>query len=245
MKLVDLLFNQKIIIQLIWGEQKIEFYSGVTGREGEVVYVTPYIHNGSELQLNVTEGRHGVVCNVFADNSTTGQRISWRNVELTTVNKNGRTVYCIRTRGFNKFANPDDRRRNERIVVQLEGRVSDPQAAEDTNVTLRDISGVGIAFYAPKSYVPKSQQITVYFTDTIDEKEFAVRVECTVSRINVENDHAIVGCRLIGENRDFQIYRFIKHLREKNGNKNSSSGIENENTDATIEAGKAEEKAEE
>ena len=70
MKLVELLQNQNIIVQLLWGEQKIEFYSGVTGREGEVVYVTPYIHNGSELQLNVTEGRHGVVCNVFADNST-------------------------------------------------------------------------------------------------------------------------------------------------------------------------------
>lgn len=215
MKLADLLLNQKIIIQLVWGEQKIEFSSSVMGIEGEVVFVTPYMHNETELNINVTEGS-GVICNVYADNSVTKQRMSWKNVELTTVNIKDRVLYCVRTRGFNKVANIDDRRSNERTVIDVSGNVIDAQNNEEINVIVHDISGVGVSFYAPSSYSPKSQQIVVLFTDTIDKKIFNVKVECAVSRISIENGRATVGCRLLGENREYQLYRFIRHLKDKN-----------------------------
>lgn len=225
MKLLDLLLNQNVIVQLTWGEQKIEFPADVIEKDNESVYVTSYVHNGTELQLNITEGS-GVICNVFADNSQTGQRISWRNVELTTVDKNGRILYCIKTRGFNNFANPDDRRYNERTMILVDGIVTDVYNGVIENITVRDISGVGVAFYAPETYSLKSQQVVVTFTDTIDEKIFDVKVECMISRTNIENGRTIVGCRLVGENRDYQLYRFIKHLKSKNGAKTSATESE-------------------
>ena len=216
MKIVDLLINQNVNIQITWGEQNIEFPSYVIDKIDNVVFVKAYKHNGNELQLNITEGA-GVICNLFTDNSQTGQRISWRNVELTTVERNGSVQYCIKTRGFNNIAKPDDRRHNERTVVDVDGTVIDP-LNDDVFVTVHDISGVGVSFYAAESYSPKSQQIKVQFTDTIDKKEFSVQVECSISRVNIEKGRTIVGCKLVGENRDYQLYRLIKHLKNKNAN---------------------------
>ena len=75
MKLADLLLNQSLVVQIVWGEQKIEFPSNVVEIQDEMAYITPYLHNGSALQLSITEGA-GVVCNVFTDSTVTGQRIS-------------------------------------------------------------------------------------------------------------------------------------------------------------------------
>lgn len=215
MKLIDLGVKQKIIIQLVLGEQIIEFHAEVVETDSDFVYITPYMHNGSALKLNITEGAD-VICNVFADNLNTGQRISWRNIELTTVDKDGKTLYCIKTYGFNTLANPDDRRNNERTIIYVDGIVTDVNTGDSENVTVRDISGVGVAFLALKSYSPKSQQVLVSFTDVIDERTFDVKVECVILRMNEQDGRIIVGCRLVGENKDYQLYRFIKALKSKN-----------------------------
>lgn len=214
MKLAELLLNQNINIQFAWGDEKIEFPSDVVENSGDAVYVTSYKHNGAALKLNITDGA-GVVCNVFADNPATGQRISWRNVELTTVENKDRTLYCIKTRGFNNVASPDDRRNNERTVIDISGTVTDTSSGEITNITVHDISGVGISFYAPKTYSPKIQQVIVTFTDIIEARMFDVKVECLISRTKIEEDHITVGCKFVTENRDYQLYRLIKHLKGK------------------------------
>ena len=214
MKLAELLLNQKIIIQLTWGDEKIEFPSEIVENIGEAVYATAYIHKGAALKLNITEGTD-VVCNVFADNPTTGQRVSWRNVELTTSENRARTLYCVRTRGFNNVASPDERRNNERTVIDISGTVTDTSSGEITNITVHDISGVGISFYAPKTYSPKIQQVIVTFTDIIEARMFDVKVECLISRTKIEEDHITVGCKFVTENRDYQLYRLIKHLKGK------------------------------
>lgn len=219
MKFTELLRDQLIIVQLCWGERKIEFTSAVLGREDDAIFVTPYMHGGSELQLNVTKDKD-VICNVFTDQPVTKQRISWRNVELTTVNRKGRVVYSLRTYGFNNVAAPDDRRRNNRMVVQVDGQVFDGQTDNGVDVTIRDISDVGISFYA-KNFTPQSSQIVVTFSDDIDDKKFNARVECVISRLTVENGQQIAGCRIVGGNRDYQLYCFIRHLLDKNRNRNA------------------------
>lgn len=218
MKLADLLLNQNIMIQFVFGEQKIEFSSKVVENDDEVAYATAYKHNGSELQLNINEGS-GVICNVFVDDPKTGQRKSWRNVELTTENRHDGIFYCIKTRGFNNVAKLDDRRYNERVVIDVDGIATDVQNEINTDITVHDVSGVGVSFYAPKSYSPKSQQLLVRFTDKVGDKTFSLNVECSITRTSVEEYRTTVGCRLVGENRDYQIYRLLKYLRGRNGNK--------------------------
>lgn len=213
MKLTELLQDQSIIVQLLWEEQKIEFTSSVIAHEEAAVYITPYIHNGKELELNVTSDK-GVACNIFADEPITNNRVSWKGVELTTVSRDDSTVYCIRTRGYNAVSNIDDRRLDERIQLNIDARLLDPQNG-DIGITIRDISGTGLSFYASETFVPKSQQVAVTFTDNIGEIVYSVKAECTISRISKEDGHNIIGCKLIGENKDYKVYELLKRLRGK------------------------------
>lgn len=227
MKLSELLTNQRIIIQLKWGDQKIEISADVIENIDNALYVTPYVHEGSVLELNITPDK-GVVCVVFADNPTNGKRISWRNVELTTVRRKDSMAYCIKTYGFNNIATIDDRRLHERSFVRVDGQLYDGQSDDGIIVNVRDISDIGLSFYAPKGYFPKSSQVMITFTDSVNEKEFNVRVECSVTRSNIEDGKTVIGCKILGENRDYKLYGLLKRLNEKNQYraKKSDSAIE-------------------
>lgn len=222
MKLTELIINQKLIIQLNWGERKIEFFSEVLEKEASEIFVTPYLHNGSALELNVTRDK-GVICNVFADNPVTNKRVSWKNVELTTVSRNRRMLYCLKTYGFNHIASLDDRRLHERVIVDVDAELFDDSSDIGERVVVHDISDIGISFIANESYIPKSQQVVATFSDTIGTRTFSVRVEGSITRVTKEDGHAIVGCRVIGESKEYQLYGLMKRLSEKNGKKMSET----------------------
>ncbi|MDO4188530.1 MAG: PilZ domain-containing protein [Lachnospiraceae bacterium] len=225
MKLSELLINQRLVVQLIWGEKKIEFFTDVIGVDGGAVFVRPYNHNGSPLEINVAPGR-GVTCNIFTDHPTTRQRISWRNVELTTVDRAAEKVYCVRTYGFNNVAGHDDRRLHERVVISVSAQVFDEQSVGGVGITVHDISDIGISFYAPSTFIPRSQQLVITFADRIDDKEFNVKVDCVVLRTIVNETNIFVGCRIIGENKDYQLYGFMKRLIDKKKLKSGEETLE-------------------
>ena len=229
MKLVELLQNQKIVVQLLWGEQKIEFTSNVIDNDGTAAYITPYIHNGKELDLNVTPDK-GVVCNIFTDQPVTKQRISWKGIELTTVSRDNKTIYCIKTRSYNAVASIDDRRLNERTEIDVDGRLIDEQFGE-ISVTVHDISDTGISVYAPVTYAPKSQQIYITFTDCVGDAFYNIKRSCSISRVSKESGHNIIGCRVLGENKDYQIYELLKRLRGK-ANRKADNAENNESEPA-------------
>lgn len=213
MKLVELLHNQRVIVQLLWGEQKIEFYSEVIEKDEASIYVTPYSHNGKPLELNVTTDK-SVICNLFADSPVTNKRISWKGIELTTVNRNNKTLYCLKTRGYNAIAKIDDRRLHERIEVTVDGRLVDGENG-DIGITMRDISDIGVSFYAPAAFVPKSQQMRITFTDNVGEAVYNIKLDCTLSRVSKENNRNLIGCTVLGDNKEYQIYGLLKRLRNK------------------------------
>lgn len=227
MKLVELSQNQEIVIQLAWNEQKIEFSSKVIEKDEAAIYVTSYIHKGHELELNVGADNN-VVCNVFTDDPVTEQRISWRGVSLTTVSRNNKIVYCLKTHGYNSVSNPDDRRSHERVEIQVTGRMSDGGAG-DIGVTVHDISDNGISFYIPGYYELKSQQLRISFTDTIDERIFDISAVCEVSRVSRKEEGTLIGCRVVEEKTDYRIYELLKRLRKKHHT--ATKKVENENTD--------------
>lgn len=214
MKLVELLLKQDLIIQLILGGRTIEFHSIVLGKEGTSVYVSPYLHNDSPLELNIVENT-GVICNIFTDDPNTKQRISWKNIELTTILWKEKVAYCLKTHGFNNISNVDDRRLNDRVIINCEGTVYDENSDDGIEVIVHDISDIGISFYAPASFTPTSQQLFVSFSDTINGKSYFVKVECSIARTKEDDDQVLVGCKITGDNKDYHIYRFLKHLASK------------------------------
>ena len=87
---------------------------------------------------------------------------------------------------------------------------------EDISITIHDISDNGISFYVPGNYEPKSQQLSISFTDTIDERIFDIQAICAISRVNKEKERTLVGCKVLGENSNYRIYELLKRLRKKN-----------------------------
>ena len=209
MKLIELMRNQSLTIQLLWGEQKIEFFSKVIEKDDSAVYVSPYLHNDSELELNVVQGKD-VICNIFTNDPLNKHRISWKNIELTTVIRDGKTLYCLKTNGYNHVAKHDDRRTHNRLVVQVKAKAFDGKASEGVDIIVHDISDVGISFYAPKTFSPNTNHLNVEFSDVINEKEFNINVECIIVRTTNKAGNRFCGCRILKENKDFQLYGFMK-----------------------------------
>lgn len=215
MKLTELLVKQKIAVQLVWGEQIIEFQSEVVENDGASVYVSPYLHNGGPLTINIIPEK-GVICNVYTTDPTSKQRLSWKNIELTTTTRNDEMVYCMKTGGHNASAKQDERRAHERITIQLKGRAYvGPTDEEGVEVLIHDISDVGVSFYAPASFAPKIPQMFVEFSDVIDDKEFNVRVEGTITRTGSKAGNTFVACKIAGPNKEYHLYGFLRRLKER------------------------------
>lgn len=214
MKLVELLANQRLTVQLLWGEQKIEFFSNVVETDESAAYISPYLHNGGELELNVTPNKD-VICNIFTNNPSTKQRISWKNVELTTITRKDKVVYCIKTNGYNHIAKHDDRRKHDRLIITAKAQVYEGKSDECVNIVVHDISDIGISFYAPNSFEPNEHQLTVAFSDYIGEKVFNIKVECAIARMTNKVGNRFIGCKILKENKDYQLYSFMKRLEGK------------------------------
>lgn len=215
MRLTDLCRNQKIIIQILLGEKRIEFTSDVIGTDDSKLLVSPYVLNGEALELHIYQDA-GLICNLFADDPHTKQRISWKNVQLTTVNINNRKCYSLKTYGFSNIADPEDRRISDRTPVEVCGSVYDGSLEPSADISIRDISASGISFFAPESYVPENQQVTISFSDMIDDNQFDIKVDCAVVRVSSEKGQNVIGCKIVGDNRAYELYGFMKRIAVKN-----------------------------
>ncbi len=223
MKLTELLGKQKIIVQLVWGENKLEFSSDVIEKDDEAIYVTPCMNEGRELEINVTRDK-AVICNIFTDDSANQQRISWRNVELLTVERSGRMLYRIKTHVYNNISNIEDRRGAERTIVSDNGEISDGR--DNLRIIVHDISDSGIAIYVPKSFIPKSQQLKITFSDKVENETYDIEAVFSIARTEYLNDCALIGCRLMGEgNMKYRTYNYMKRICKKHENKSGATLI--------------------
>ena len=214
MKLTDLMINQNVSVQFVWEDRKIEFNTIVAECGETEAYIWPYIHNGSPLELNITPDKD-VICNIYTNDPVTGQRISWKNIELTTVLVKDKVMYCIRTYGFNNVAEGNDRRINDRNIIQIKAKLIDGQSEEGTTIVIYDISDSGVSFYVSPSYMQKTKNLIVEFTDKVFDEEYKVKVDCTVARITTKEGNKFIGCRILNENKDYRQYNFMKKLMKK------------------------------
>lgn len=217
MKLSELSIGQKVVIQIILGERKIEFFSEVLEVTFKGIYVTPYIFQGSPLDLVVN---NKMVCNLFVNSPEDNRRRSWRSIELTTVERNDKKTYYITTNGFNNMSKQDDRRENGRFVIHRAGKVYHPATKEQIDVRIHDISDLGISFYAPPTYQPSARHIVVSFEDSVSDRNFRIKLDCTVVRLQKRSGMIFCGCRIVGDNKDYLLYGLIRRMADKNPNRN-------------------------
>lgn len=212
MRLKELVVDQKIIVQINFGEQKIEFYANILEIVDEDIITTPYIHNDEVLELNI-ETHHGVVCNIFAENPTTGKRVSWKNVKVQTIDSDDDKKYHISTSTFNRVSREDDNRQHDRLTIRKNAHIL--ENGNFIDIIVHDISDRGISFYAPASYKPSASQITIVYADSIDDKNFQLKIVCQIARTEKKAGVVFYGCKVIGDNKDFLTYGFLKKLKRR------------------------------
>jgi len=130
----------------------------------------------------------------------------------TTVIRNDEVMYCLKTNGYNHIAKQDDRRKHDRLIISLAGKVFDGRSEEGVDIIVHDISDIGISFYAPKTFLPNDTQLTIVFSDTIDEKEFNVKVDCAIARTANKAGNRFVGCKILTESKEYYLYGVMKRL---------------------------------
>lgn len=214
MRLNELVADQKILVQINLGEQTIEFYADILKVQGEGIDTTPYIHNDEVLELNI-ETHHGVVCNIFAENPSNKKRVSWKNVKIHTIDsdnsENGK-IYHISTSTFNRHSREDDNRQHNRLIIHKNAHILDQ--GKLTDIVVHDISDSGISFFVSPSYKPSSNQLTIVYTDSVDEKNFQLKLECQIARTERKAGVVFYGCKVMGDNKDFLTYGFLKRIKK-------------------------------
>lgn len=219
MKLQELRDGAGIIVQIAWEKNKLEFRSCVmkvdVEEEEEAIYVTPYIRERRELELTVKPDQD-YACHIFADDVNTGQRISWRNVILSTVKINGRTLYRITTLKFNNASRPDERRVHARTLEEKEGQIIDAHDRKQ-QVMVHDISDNGVSFYVNKDKPIKSDYLTLIFVDMVKGGElFNLEIKCRV----VHTDHSrfgriYYGCQVLDPSQEYLLYVFLHRMSKE------------------------------
>lgn len=214
MQFKDLAVNQKIIIQIKWGEKVIEFDSEVLLKDDNGIYVTPYFHQNRPLEINI-DMNSGIGCNIFAINPENNERVAWKNVDVKSKEKTLGFSYYLTISAFKTMAVSEERRGSGRIVIHKQGQLFDPGNNGHTDILIHDISDTGISFYAPASHIPGSGNLTVLLQDNIDGREFQIRINCTIARTVKKPGTIFYGCRINGDNREYLIYGFLKRLKIK------------------------------
>lgn len=231
MKLQELPKEHSLIIQIEWGTRTIEFNTEVIDKDVDGIFVKPYIHQDGPLNLNI-DISSGVIVNVYTDNPLTSERLGWKNVSIKTITRGNGICYHLSTNVFNSIASHEERRESERLLVRKTGRVYDALTDTYTDVMVHDVSDIGISFYAPASFDCRSPQPSLTFSDTIDGREYINTVTFSISRTKKNVGTVLYGCRILGDNRNFLIYGFMKKLVTK---KESEKGAKLEQ-DQTPEA---------
>lgn len=211
MKLQNLIGAKNLILQIIWGEKNIEFSTEIVDRDDEGIYVTPYMHNKTPLELNINM-QSGVVCNLFGDSPDTGKRISWRNIELSTTNYCGSLVYYLKTSIYNSHARIDERRVEDRVRITKTAELFDPISKKTVVVRVNDVSDGGIAFYAPATFQPETNLFVIKFSDVVNDQEFELTVKCKVVRTKKMPGTVFYGCRVLEDNTEYLLYGCLMRL---------------------------------
>lgn len=213
MKIQNLFMAKNMIIQILWGEKAIEFSSEIVDRDDEGLYVTPYLHNGTPLPLTINM-HSGVVCNIFGDNPENGKRISWRNVELSTVKLKGQIVYHLKTTAFNSVGKVDERRAENRVQITKSATLYDPEAKKSVPIRIHDVSDSGIAFHAPITFQPQTNVLVVRFSDIVNEQTFELDVKSKIVRTKKMAGTVFYGCRVAEENSEYLLYGCLMRMKK-------------------------------
>lgn len=210
----EMTIAKKVIVQMVWGDNIIEYETTVIGVDEDGAYVKPFIHNGKPLELNIQLQSH-VVCNAFTDDEHERRRVGWRNIGLETVQQGDRIIYYLSTSQFNRIAGEEERRDNERTVVNKTGSLLDKNHSKYKEIRIYDVSDNGISFYVANEFFSDGEIHEIYFTDYVNGQLFEMKLKSKIVRRIFKAGLSFYGCEVVESNRDFLFYTNTLKMEKK------------------------------
>lgn len=218
MLLQDLSKDKEIMVQVIWGEKKVEFLTHIVRMDTSAIYIAPYSFNGRLLELNIAP-ESDVHCHIFGENMVDHTRVVWRNVKLETVKSTDSIVYSITTMEYNKQSKCDERRAHIRLPLSKGGTVTDYMGVT-TQVRTHDFSDNGISFYAPANFDPATAYLTLKFEEDVGTAHFNLKLDCKIVHRNIKNGTMFCGCEITACKNDYLLFGcMVRAERARNSTK--------------------------
>ena len=212
MELKELQLGQLLNVKIVWGEVELEFHTTPINKEENGVIVKPYEHDGKPLVIDVDKDSD-IYANLYTNHPVNGERITWKNIKLNTVERDGKTVYFLDTMGVKTSAKAKERREGKRLPVEQKGQVVNGIGEKPREILIHDISDNGISFYANDDFNPTSSVVYISFQDSVSESNFKLKAECQIMFTKKEEGRTFYGCEILNVNHDFLLYGCLKRLK--------------------------------
>ena len=203
--------HQRVVIEIVWGDGKHEVVSEViaTRAEENQALLRPVVYNGMEIKLAVNEFKDMIFNLYFHDED--GKRHVINHVDVVSQAYKGDLYYCVATKSFKGVARGAERRRHPRMRINIHGEVKKEKGDLVCPITILDVSNNGISFEVDGEIdLSTSDRIICNWTDTIDDREFVVKVPAVVRRIGDKAIKKVYGCEIHNQPRNLVMYVLVK-----------------------------------
>lgn len=214
MTLQDLEIGQEVQIQIGWGTRSFYSDSKVLNRTPAGILLESFVVNGTVVKVNKKTAR-AFDFTLYALDPETGHRVSWPNLEIETVERDGNAYYVCSVRGYLRDAKESERRTEDRLPINVRGMAYDNQTNIGQEIWIQDISKSGIAFTAPTSIEFLQINLRLEFEDHINEQSFMMKVPAQIVRTENQGDLALYGCKFLRVTNQMALYVWMKQTTKR------------------------------
>lgn len=210
----DLSENQKIEIEIMWGDKVFTIPSTVVGKQNTNVLLKPYSMNGTEIRVH--ENARDFMFNIYTIDPKTHFRVGWNDVELRSTEYKGVHYYICSTKNYLLYANDSERRNQIRTRINLTGTATEIENKKSHVVHIHDISATGIAFLASKDHEFEKIHLRIEFSEVINEEDYSFSIRAQIVRTDtMEDGRVLYGCKFLETPQDLLMYVFLKRSLER------------------------------
>lgn len=219
MLLSEIKAGTNITLEVIAGSKRFDIPLRVERVDQFAILTNTFRYGGNVVDLSNKSMGH-LLFNVYASDAKNQGRFVWKGVKLECTTVRGIPYYSLKAKNVLQHGLPDNRRGENRLLLQIPGEAFSETTGKTVFVKLHDISNQGISFYGPKGFADVNDVIDIRFMEQVADHSFDIRVEAQCVRTrNEDSTTELYGCKLRAPNREILTYICLKQLIEKRKDK--------------------------
>lgn len=214
MKLQDVSIGQDLELEVVWGENKYMIPTQAVGSSEDGLLIRPIVYNKTVIELGYATNKD-MVFNLHSVNKTNGSREAWRSLSIKTIKYRGELFYAVKTSQFNMNATSSERRQHVRMKIDAFGQLDIGNNEGGIPIHVIDFSDNGISFTTPTNVMFDKTPHTVYFSDSVRDNNFDLKIKCSWARRAEHEEGILWGCTVSDLDRKVLAYICLRRAQAK------------------------------